>query len=78
MKPIVEFCVNNVANGGQIVLDKLEADDLVEVVTYDCLNECVICAQDFFALAEGKLVRAKTTDDLIKGIYQSLEEEGWL
>ena len=78
MKPIVEFCVNNVANGGQIVLDKLEADDLVEVVTYDCLNECVICAQDFLALAEGKLVRAKTTDDLNKGIYQSLEEEGWL
>lgn len=78
MDPIVEFCVNNAANGTQPIIEKLEKDGKVEVVSYDCLNECVVCAKDFFALAEGKLVRADTPEELLTKIYSSLEEEGWL
>ncbi|MGX7420319.1 YuzB family protein [Carnobacterium gallinarum] len=78
MNPIVEFCVNNAANGTQPIIDQLEHEGKVEVVTYDCLNECVVCAKDFFALVEGKLVRAATPTELVTKIYNSLEEDGWL
>lgn len=78
MNPIVEFCVNNAANGTQPIVDELEQEGKVEVVTYDCLNECVICAKDFFALAEGSIIRAATPTELKIKIYAHLTEEGWL
>ena len=43
MFPLVEFCVSNMAKGGDIVYEKLENDPDVDVLEYGCL-QIVACA----------------------------------
>ena len=38
MFPLVEFCISNMAKGGDYVYDKLENDPDVDVLEYGCLN----------------------------------------
>ncbi|EHL2571261.1 DUF1450 domain-containing protein, partial [Listeria monocytogenes] len=40
MNPIVEFCVNNLASGADAAFAKLDADDNLDVIEYDCLTYC--------------------------------------
>lgn len=54
MNPIVEFCVNNLASGADAAFAKLDADDSLDVIEYDCLTYCDLCATSLFALVDGK------------------------
>ncbi|MGC4378711.1 YuzB family protein [Fictibacillus sp. Mic-4] len=74
MKPIIEFCVSNLANGSQKALEKLEQDYDLDVIEYGCLGYCGQCARSLFALVNGEVVRGDTADQLIENIYQYLEE----
>lgn len=38
MKPIIEFCVSNLANGSQKALEQLEKDPNLDIVEYSCLG----------------------------------------
>ena len=40
MKPIVEFCISNIANGAQDSFEKLERDPNLDVLEYGCLSYC--------------------------------------
>lgn len=44
MFPLVEFCISNMAKGGDYVYDKLENDPDVDVLEYGCLNNCSVCS----------------------------------
>ncbi|WP_167629832.1 YuzB family protein [Listeria valentina] len=74
MNPIVEFCVNNLASGSQEAFDRLNEDPNLDVVEYDCLTYCDLCAMSLFALVDGEVVRGTTPDELVKNIYQFIEE----
>ncbi|WP_163654715.1 DUF1450 domain-containing protein [Listeria sp. PSOL-1] len=72
MKPLVEFCVNNLASGAFEVYDTLLKDENVDVIQYDCLAHCELCGRSLFALVEGVVVSGRSKEELLKKIYQQL------
>lgn len=74
MKPLIEFCVSNLASGAQKALEILEKDPNLDVIEYGCLNYCGICARTFFALVNGEVVKGDTPEQLVDNIYRYLEE----
>ncbi|MBL4954405.1 YuzB family protein [Neobacillus sp. OS1-32] len=73
-KPIIEFCVSNLAEGSQKALERLEKDPNLDIIEYGCLSYCGICARSLYALVNGEVVTGETADDLVDNIYQYLEE----
>lgn len=63
---LVEFCISNMAKGGDYVYDKLENDPDVDVLEYGCLNNCSVCSCGLYALVDGDTVEGDTPDELLK------------
>lgn len=74
MRPIIEFCASNLADGAQKAFETLEKDVNLDVVDYGCLSLCGKCARSPFALVNGDLVVGEDNDDLVKKIYDHLDE----
>ncbi|MBD1380830.1 YuzB family protein [Metabacillus arenae] len=74
MKPIIEFCVSNLANGSQAAMEKLEKDPNLDIVEYGCLGYCGKCFESLYALVNGEVVAGETPDELVQHIYDYLEE----
>ncbi|UJF28001.1 YuzB family protein [Planococcus sp. 107-1] len=74
MKPIVEFCISNMANGSQESFEKLESDSNLDVLEYGCLSYCTQCAESLYALVNGEIVEADTPEELTKKVYEFIEE----
>ncbi|MGN7939202.1 YuzB family protein [Virgibacillus sp. 6R] len=74
MKPMIEFCISNLANGSQAALEKLAKDPNLDIIEYGCLSYCGKCYQSFYALVNGKAVTGSDYDELVENIYQFLEE----
>ena len=74
MKPIIEFCVSNVASGAYQAMQQLEKDPNLDVMEYDCLRYCGICSSNLYALVNGEVVKADSTEQLIENIYKYLDE----
>ncbi|MBM7646082.1 uncharacterized protein YuzB (UPF0349 family) [Scopulibacillus daqui] len=74
MKPIIEFCMSNLAGGSQKALEMLEKDPNLDVIEYTCLGNCGLCYEGPYALVNGEFVSGETPDQLVKNIYQYLEE----
>lgn len=75
MRAIVEFCQTNLASGTQRVKEQVEKDPSIDVVEYDCLGFCIECAANPYALVNGKIVRGKTTKELLNNIEKAIEDE---
>jgi uncharacterized protein YuzB (UPF0349 family) len=73
-KPIIEFCISNLANGSQKAREILERDPNLDIIEYGCLSHCGKCAAGLFALVNGEVVRGQTPDELVENIYQFLDE----
>ena len=74
IKPIIEFCISNLANGSQKARAVLEKDLNLDVIEYGCLGYCGICYDGPYALVNGEVVTGETPDKLIENIYEYLEE----
>ncbi len=74
MNPLVEFCVSNLANGSQETFEVLEKDPNIDVLEYGCLSYCTRCSNSLYALVNGELVEANSSEELTKKIYQFIEE----
>lgn len=74
MKPIVEFCISNIANGAQDSFEKLERDPNLDVLEYGCLSYCTKCAESLFALVNGEIVEGETPEELTKNVYEFIDE----
>jgi uncharacterized protein YuzB (UPF0349 family) len=74
IKPIVEFCISNLANGSQRALEKLEKDPNLDIIEYGCLGYCGKCAHSMFAMVNGDVVTAETAEELVERVYEYLEE----
>lgn len=74
MKPIIEFCISNLANGSQAARATLEKDPNLDVIEYGCLGYCGKCTQNLYALVNGDVVTGDTPDMLVENIYKYLDE----
>jgi uncharacterized protein YuzB (UPF0349 family) len=74
IKPVIEFCVSNLASGAQRALEILEKDPDLDVIEYGCLGYCGKCASTLYALVNGDVVIGDTPEELVENIYQYLEE----
>ena len=74
MKPIVEFCISNIANGSQESFEKLERDPNLDVLEYGCLSYCTKCSESLYALVNGEIVEADSPDELTQNVYDFIEE----
>jgi len=66
--------MSNIANGSQETFETLEKDPNLDVLEYGCLSYCTKCAESLYAIVNGEIVEADTTDELTKRIYQFIEE----
>lgn len=73
-KPIIEFCISNLASGSQKAREILERDPNLDIIEYGCLGYCGKCAAGLFALVNGEFVGGQTPDELVENIYQFLDE----
>lgn len=74
IKPLIEFCVGNLASGSQAALEKLEKDPNLDVMEYGCLGYCGICFEGPFALVNGEVVQGATVEELVNNVYDYLDE----
>lgn len=74
IKPIVEFCISNLASGSQPARVELERDPDLDVIEYGCLGYCGKCAMSMFALVNGDPVAGDTAEELIENVYKYLDE----
>ncbi|WP_100405305.1 YuzB family protein [Bacillus solitudinis] len=74
MRPIIEFCLSNLASGTQKVMEELEKDPNLDIIEYGCLGSCGTCARTPFALVNGEYVSGDTNEDLLENIHEFLEE----
>jgi uncharacterized protein YuzB (UPF0349 family) len=74
IKPIIEFCISNLASGSQKALEILEKDPNLDIIEYSCLSYCTRCAETLFALVNGEFVSGETPEQLVENIYRYLEE----
>lgn len=74
MRPIIEFCISNLANGAQKAREQLERDPNLDIIEYGCLSYCGKCARSLYALVNGEPVSADSPDELVDKIYQYMDE----
>ncbi len=77
MKPIVEFCVNNIVSCSQDAFERLEKDRGLDVVEYNCVSYCTKCSRQPMSLVNGEVVTAATSDELVVKVYELIEENGF-
>ena len=74
MKPIIEFCISNLANGSQAALEILEKDPNLDIIEYGCISYCGKCYSSLYALVNGEIVTGENPEGLVENIYTYLEE----
>ncbi|GGH75114.1 uncharacterized protein YuzB (UPF0349 family) [Pullulanibacillus pueri] len=74
MNPIIEFCMSNLAADSQKAFAILEEDANLDVIEYTCLDYCDLCYEGPYALVNGEFVTGETAEELVKNVYQFLEE----
>jgi uncharacterized protein YuzB (UPF0349 family) len=70
MKPIIEFCVNNIVSCSRAAAEKLEKDRSLDVVITHCLGHCSKCLEEPFALVNRERVWAESSEQLVDKIYK--------
>ncbi|MVP01734.1 MULTISPECIES: YuzB family protein [Paenibacillus] len=72
MRPIIEFCASNPATDD--LLEKLEENPDYDVIEYGCLGNCGECYLFPFAMVNGEMVAAETTELLYNEIIRKIKE----
>ncbi len=74
MKPIIEFCISNLASGAQKAREVLERDPNLDIVEYGCLGYCGKCFDSLYALVNGDVVSGNDPEELVENIYKYIDE----
>lgn len=74
MRPIIEFCTNNMHHGTGEVMKKLEQSPDYDVIEYGCLGNCGECYMFPYALVNGEIVPAETPEKLLDAILAKIKE----
>lgn len=75
VKPLVEFCVNNLTSDVLEIKKKLETEYVhqVDVLEYGCLGYCGKCATQPYALVDGDMVSGETASELLEKIMKKID-----
>lgn len=74
MRPIIEFCTNNMHHGTDKLMKELEANPDYDVIEYGCLGNCGECYMFPYALVNGEIVAAATAEELEKLVEHKIKE----
>jgi uncharacterized protein YuzB (UPF0349 family) len=74
MRPIIEFCTNNMHHGTEKLMKQLEENPDYDVIEYGCLGNCGECYLSPYALVNGEVVVAATVDELSEQIQAKIKE----
>ncbi|WP_282940764.1 YuzB family protein [Paenibacillus sp. RC67] len=74
MRPIIEFCTNNMHHGTEKLMKKLEANLDYDVIEYGCLGNCGECYMFPYALVNGEIVAAPNVEELEVQIDNKIKE----
>lgn len=74
MRPLIEFCLSNLANGSHDAMEELQRDPNVDTVEYGCLNHCGLCTNEHFALVIGEAITGDTPKELVNNSYKYIDE----
>ncbi|SCW30927.1 Uncharacterized protein YuzB, UPF0349 family [Paenibacillus tianmuensis] len=74
MRPIIEFCTNNMHHGTAKLMQQLEQNPEYDVIEYGCLGNCGECYLAPFALVNGEIVAAATAEELEAAILLKIKE----
>lgn len=74
MRPIIEFCTNNMHHGTDKLMKKLEANPDYDVIEYGCLGNCGECYMFPYALVNGEIVAAATAEELEERVEHKIKE----
>ncbi|CAG7616632.1 hypothetical protein PAESOLCIP111_01927 [Paenibacillus solanacearum] len=74
MRPIIEFCTNNMHHGTHVLFQKLEQNPDYDVIEYGCLGNCGECYLAPYALVNGEIVPAATVEELEVAIDNKIKE----
>lgn len=73
MRPIIEFCTNNMHHGTDKIMEKLEANLDYDVIDYGCLGNCGECFAMPYALVNGEVITAPDTEQLYDKIIEEIK-----
>jgi uncharacterized protein YuzB (UPF0349 family) len=74
MRPIIEFCTNNMHHGTEKLMKKLEQNPDYDVIEYGCLGNCGECYLAPYALVNGEVVAEATVEQLEEAITAKIKE----
>jgi uncharacterized protein YuzB (UPF0349 family) len=77
MRPIIEFCTNNMHHGTEQLMKNLEQNPEYDVIEYGCLGNCGECYLAPYALVNGEIIASATVEQLetdIQGKIKEIEE----
>jgi uncharacterized protein YuzB (UPF0349 family) len=74
MRPIIEFCTNNMHHGTEKLMRKLEQNLDYDVIEYGCLGNCGECYLAPYALVNGEVVATATVEELEVEIAAKIKE----
>lgn len=72
MNPLIECCEQNLAKGAELLMNDPFIEENCDVISYSCMNECVLCAQTFFVLFEGERITGATPEELVENIKKAI------
>jgi uncharacterized protein YuzB (UPF0349 family) len=74
MRPLIEFCVNNLTPDVLEIKAKLESNLDYDVLEYGCLGNCGMCAKAPYAFVNGDTITAGTATELYDKIVVACNE----
>jgi uncharacterized protein YuzB (UPF0349 family) len=74
MRPIIEFCTNNMHHGTEKLMKTLEQNPEYDVIEYGCLGNCGECFLFPYVLLNGEIVAAPTVEELHAAILEKIKE----
>ncbi|WP_348922002.1 DUF1450 domain-containing protein [Enterococcus rotai] len=72
MNPLIECCEQNLAKGAELLLSDPFIEENGDVISYSCMNECVLCAQTYFVLFEGERITGATPEELVENTKKAI------
>jgi uncharacterized protein YuzB (UPF0349 family) len=75
MRPIIEFCTNNMHHGTEKLMKLLEENPDYDVIEYGCLGNCGECYLVPYALLNGEIVAAPNVEELKESILQKIKDD---
>ena len=74
MKPLIEFCEQNLSRQENILLEDEELKEKADFLITSCLSMCELCGQKLFVMVEGEVIIADTTAELLVKVKSAIRE----